>query len=149
MKEYYVAHEHFLSTSNAVVLVAFSLWEPLDKQVAQVRFWLTMIKSKQALKEPIRYTGSGAHRPFVVLVGSFADQQRPASLQKESSDVFAALLASSMQQPMDNGKSVLRMAVEEFGNDFVFPDTVYTLDCRLSQTREIRALRSRLGTLRA
>ncbi len=26
MKEYYVAHKHFLSTSNAVVLVAFSLW---------------------------------------------------------------------------------------------------------------------------
>ncbi len=85
----------------------------------------------------------------MVLVGSFADQQRPASLQEESGDVFAAPLASSMQQPLDNGKSVLRMAVEEFGNDFVFPDTVYTLDCQLSQTREIRALRSLLGTLRA
>ncbi len=60
------------------------------------------------------------HRPFVVLVGSFADQQRPASLQEESGHAFAPSLASSMQQPMDNGKSVLRMVVEEFGNDFVF-----------------------------
>ncbi len=148
MKEYYITHEHFLGTKNAIVLVAFSLREPLEKQVAQVRFWLAMIKSKQALKEPIRYAGRGECRPFVLLVGSFADQQRPASLLEESDDVFAAPLASSLQQPMDNGKTVLRMAVEEFGDDFIFPDTVYSLDCRLSQTKEIRALRNLLGTLR-
>ena len=149
MKEYYMAHEHFLDTNNAVVLVVFSLTEPIERQVAQVRFWLAMIKSKQAPSEVIRYAGRGLLRPFVILIGSFVDQQRPPGLQeRDSGDVFAAPLASSMEQPLDNGKAVLKTMVDEFGDDFVFPDTVYTLDCRLSQTREIRALRSLLSTLR-
>ena len=84
----------------------------------------------------------------MVLVGSFLDQQLPPSFQEQSSDVFAVPLASNIQQDPDNGMSVLRRMVEEFGDHFVFPDVVFTLDCRLSQTREMRSLRNLLGSLR-
>lgn len=149
LKEYYLAHEHFLSTSNSIILLIFSLRDKSEKQIAQVRFWLAMIKSRQTPSEVIRYAGQGTHKPFVVLVGSFADQQTPPSLQEQNEDIFAVPLASSVQQAPDNGKMVLKTMVEEFGNHFAFPDTVFTLDCRLSQSREIRALRNLLGTLRA
>ena len=148
MKEYYVAHEHFLGTNNSVVLLVFSLRETIEKQIAQLRFWLAMIKSKQAPSEVIKFAGQRLHKPSVVLVGSFADQQRLPVLEEENSDVFAVPLASSMQQAPDNGKTVLQTLAREFGDFFHFPEAVCTLDCRLSQTREIRVLRSLLGELR-
>lgn len=149
MKEYYMAHEHFLGTNNSVVLLVFSLREPVEKQIAQLRFWLAMIKSKQPPGEGIRFAGRRSHKPFAVLVGSFADQRRLPTLEEETSDVFAVPLASSMQRVPDNGRTVLQTLATEFGEFFHFPESVYTLDCRLSQTREIRALRSLLGDLRS
>jgi len=148
MKEYYVAHEHFLGNKKSIILIVFSLREPLHKQLAQVHFWLAMIKSRQAPNEVIRFAGQSIHKPFVVLVGSFLDQQLPLSFQEQSSDVFAVPLASNIQQDPDNGMSVLKRMVEEFEDHFVFPDVVFTLDCRLSQTREMRSLRNLLGSLR-
>ena len=149
MKEYYMAHEHFLGTNNSVVLLVFSLREPVEKQIAQLRFWLAMIKSKQPPGEGIRFAGRRSHKPFAVLVGSFADQRRLPTLEEETSDVFAVPLASSVQRVPDNGRTVLQTLATEFGEFFHFPESVYTLDCRLSQTREIRALRSLLGDLRS
>ena len=148
MKEYYPAHEFFFGARNSIILVVFSLREPLHKQLAQVHFWLAMIKSKQAPSEVIRYAGQNIHKPHVVLVGSFLDQQHPSSLQELTSDVPNGSPTSSVPQDPNNGMSVLRHVAEEFRDYFVFPDAVFTLDCRLSQTREIRSLRSLLGTIR-
>ena len=161
MKEYYTSHEHFLNTKNAIILLVFSLREPVKKQIAQVRFWLAMIKSKQSPSEKIRFAGENPHKPHVILVGSFVDEQLPttgaaaggSSQPDEPEDVFAVPFASSILEPAplvepDNGRTVLKVLVEEFGDQFVFLEKVYTLDCRLSQTREMKLLRQQLGELR-
>ena len=148
MKEYYPAHEFFLRARNSIILIVFSLREPLHKQLAQVRFWLAMIKSKQAPSEVIRYAGQNIHKSYVVLVGSFLDQDHPSTLQELTGDVPDDSPASSVPQDPNNGMSVLKHVADEFRDNFVFPDAVFTLDCHLSQTREMRSLRSLLGTIR-
>ena len=157
LKDYYVAHEHFLETRNTVIVVLFSLRDPLQKQIAQVRFWLSMIKAKQAPSPIIHFAGRKARKPPVLLVGSFADQQQLSLLfqrGRDSDDIFAAPLASSiLQQQSDqylssNSSAVLEAMVKDFGEHFVFEDCVHSLDCRLSHSKEIRSLKERLGVLR-
>ena len=182
MKEYYVTHEQFLKMRNSVAMVVFSLRDSLEKQLAQVRFWLAMIKSKQPPSEVIRFAGRNTNKPHVVLVGSFADQQHQqllvsqrqlptlgqASLRLSTGsggieeDIFAVPLASSVldqqkqesedernEPPPDNGRTVLRTMREEFGDYFEFHEDVFELDCRLSQTATMRALRQHLSVLRS
>ena len=127
MKDYYAAHENFLRLTNAVAMVVFSLRDSVEKQLAQVRFWLAMIKSKQPPDEVIRFAGENPDKPHVLLVGSFADQQHlhsaiqqqqrrqlptlgQASLRgvavgggEESEDVFAVPLASSILGQEEGG----------------------------------------------
>ena len=151
-KDYHVGHEHFLSASNAIFLVVFSLKDPIERQLAQVRHWLAMIRAKQNPGKFPRCLGKGASQPFVVLVGSFADQQQPVlepvPSETSNGEVFVVPSAASMMNPhIDNGKSVLEAMVVELGGSFVFPDMVYTLDCRLAQTNEMRILRSFLSHL--
>ena len=151
LKEYYVAHEHFLGERNSIVLVVFSLRDPLQRQLAQVRFWLAMIKSKQAPStDMVYFAGGNPRKPHLVLVGSFADQQLDSwsEVGHNSEDVFAVPLASSEEPALSNAETVLREMKEEFGECFAFPDEVFQLDCRLSQSREIRNLRLHLATLR-
>lgn len=178
MREYYVTHEQFLKMRNSIALVVFSLRDSLEKQLAQVRFWLAMIKSKQSLNEVIRFAGENPNKPHIILVGSFADQQHQqlllsqrqlptlgqASLQHSGGtegDIFAVPLASSVldqqkrdaeeernEPPPDNGRMVLRTMREEFGRHFEFHEQVFELDCRLSQTAAMRALRQYLNVLR-
>ena len=181
MKDYYVAHEHFLRMRNSVAMVMYSLRDSLEKQLAQVRFWLAMIKSKQPPSEAIRFAGANSHKPHVVLVGSFADQQREdllavqhhlptlgqASLRGAErageEDIFAVPLASnvldqqrrerdggrsSRESLLNGGRNVLKAMKEEFGDYFEFDDRVFELDCRLSQTAAVKALRRHLGRLR-
>ena len=118
MREYYVTHEQFLMMRNSIALVVFSLRDSLEKQLAQVRFWLAMIKSRQPpANEVIRFASENPSKPHIVLVGSFADQQHQqlllsqrqlptlgqASLRLTASgpggaekDMFAVPLASSV-----------------------------------------------------
>jgi death-associated protein kinase len=146
MKEFFVSHERFLGSTNSIFLLVMSLRDPVTKQLAQMRFWLAMIKAKSTPSEIICHS---VNRPFVILVGSFADQQLPTGHGDlhSSEDVFAVPLASSIQQPLDNGRSVLETLSKEFGDFFDFSDTVYTMDCRLSQSHEMRSLRTLLASL--
>ena len=146
MKEFFVSHERFLGSTNSIFLLVMSLRDPVTKQLAQMRFWLAMIKAKSTPSEIICHS---VNRPFVILVGSFADQQLPTGHGDlhSSEDVFAVPLASSIQQPLDNGRSVLETLSKEFGDFFDFSDTVYTMDCRLSQSQEMRSLRTLLASL--
>ena len=157
LKDYYVAHEHFLETRNTIILILFSLRDPFQKQIAQVRFWLAMIKAKQKPSSVIHFAGRKARKSPVLLVGSFADQQQLSLLfqrGRDSNDIFAAPLASSiLQQQSDqhhpsNSSAVLEAMVKDFGEHFVFEDHVHSLDCRLSYSREIRVLKERLGAMR-
>ena len=147
LKDYYVAHENFLGSTNGIILMVFSLRDPVTKQLAQVRFWLAMIKSKHAPNEAIHHTAKVTNRPFVILVGSFSDQQLPTTPELQSSDIFAVPLASTTQVSPDSGRSVLETVSKEFGDYFDFSDMVYTMDCRLSQSHEMRSLRTLLGSL--
>ena len=147
MKEFYVSHENFVSDSNSVFLLVLSLRDPVIKQLAQMRFWLAMIKAKFC---PHQVSSRTMHRPFVILVASFVDQQRPTNhIDLHSNDIFAVPLASSIQQPLDNGKSILETISKEFGDFFDFSNTVYAMDCRLSQSLEMRSLRMLLGSIHA
>lgn len=151
-RDYHVGHEHFLSASNAIFLVVFSLKDPIERQLAQVRHWLAMIRAKQNPGKFPRYLGKGASQPFMVLVGSYADQQQPVlepvPSETSNGEVFVVPSAASMMNPrIDNGRSVLEAMMAEFGGSFVFPNMVYTLDCRLAQTNEMRILRSCLSHL--
>ena len=179
MREYCVTHEQFLKIRNSIALVVFSLRDSLEKQLAQVRFWLAMIKSRQPLSEVIQFAGGNPNKPHVILVGSFADQQHQqlllsqrqlpslgqASLRRTGGaeeDIFAVPLASSVldqqkrgtdeeernEPPPDNARIVLRTIREEFGHHFEFHEHVFELDCRLSQTAVMKALRHHLNVLR-
>lgn len=147
MKEFYISHEHFLVGTNSIFILVLSLREPVSKQLAQMRFWLAMIKAKCTPTKVLHHSSKSLHRPFVILVGSFADQQQPANIALQSSDIFAVPLFSSIQQPLDNGRSVLETLSKEFGDFFDFSNTVFTMDCRLSQSYEMRSLRTLLAAL--
>ena len=145
MREFYIAHEKFLSESNSVFLLVMSLRDSVVKQLAQMRFWLAMIKARMRSGE----IGARAVscRPLVVLVGSFADQQNHSHEDSNSEDVFAVPLPSRAGCPPDNGQSILEKLSQEFGDFFDFSNTVFAVDCRLSQSAEMRSLRSLLGSL--
>ena len=150
LKEFYVAHENFLGGSNSVFLLMCSLRDSVGKQLAQMRFWLAMIKARTRPGEIA--TRPVARRPFVVLVGSFADQENPmqgrGSLNDDDEDdVFAVPHPPSAGCPLDNGRSVLEKLSQEFGDSFDFSNTVFAVDCRLSQSAEMRSLRSLLKSL--
>lgn len=151
-QDYHVGHEHFLAANNAIFLVVFSLKDPIERQIAQVQHWLAMIRAKQNPGKFPRYLGKGVSHPFVVLVGSYADQQQPllepVPSETSNGEAFAVPSAASVMNPrIDNGRSVLEAMAAEFGGSFVFPNMVYTLDCRLAQTNEMRLLRSCLAHL--
>lgn len=156
LKSYYSLHEEFLSMTNSLVLLVFKLSDPLEQQVAQLRFWLALIKAKQAQTDTVRFGGACEHKPSVVLVGSFANlpttdlrvENEPEDIYGEATDdhpVTSNLNNSSERGP---GAQVLKAIKTEFGSYFSFSDCVYQLDCRLSQTSEMKALRQHLGALR-
>ena len=154
MREFYISHESFLGGSNCVFVLVLSLRDPVGKQLAQMRFWLSMIKAKCRQREIS--TRSSTRRPFVVLVGSFPDQQQQQQQQQQpveghshlrTSDVFAVPLPSTVQRALDSGRSVLEKLSKEFGDFFDFSNTVFAMDCRLSQSPGMRGLRTLLGSL--
>jgi len=132
LKDYYLIHEMFINTRNSIFIVVFSLRDPVKKQIAQVRYWLSVIKAK--------LTFSVENKPHVVLVASFADYTQQAV---EEDDVFVSNGGSQF-----DGSQVLNFAIQQFGEYFLFQDMVHTLDCRLSQSTEMRVLRSTLASLR-
>ena len=151
LREYCTVHETFLDCTNAIAVVVFSLRAPLQVQLSQVHFWLSVLRCSQRRAEGTGYAGSSGRRPHVVLVGSFADQERYPEFQMESSEAFVASQLSSKvdSSPTTNsGDAVMQMAVDVFGETFRFPEVVCVMDVRVPQSRGMKALRSLLGTLR-
>jgi len=141
LKDYYLIHEKFLSAKNSIYVIVFSLRDPVKKQITRVKFWLSVIKAKLQLNDVTM-------KPHIVLVASFADSplQSVGSLSSLSSDEDDDMFTTS---PVSGGASaVLMFAIQQFGHYFSFQDIVHSLDCRLSQTSEMRVLRTTLALLR-
>lgn len=136
LKDYYLIHEKFMNARNSIFIIVFSLRDPIKSQIAQVKFWLSSIKAKLTVSISVET------KPHVVLVASFADYSQGVEMLEEG-DAFAINGDSR-----NNGNKVLKFAVEQFGQYFEFQDVVHRLDCRLSQSTEMRVLRSTLGSLR-
>lgn len=144
MQEYYTLHEEFLRVTNSIILLVFSLCDSLEKQLAQLHFWLAMIKSKLSHTKDIQFAGEQEHKPDIVLVGSFVDQL----LATSSPLLLAEGQSASMSPSARAGTQVLAAIKEEFKDYFSFYGHVFQLDCRLSQSTEIKALRHSLADLR-
>ena len=158
-KEYYPAHEYFLSSRNTIYVIVYSRLDAHSDQLAQVRFWLAMIKAKHRPQQFIHYSGQRGQKPFVVLVQSFADDPPNfACRNPNEDDPFAAtspiydhahyLSHSHTNHTRYGGGKLLDQIVDEFGNHFMFTDKIFSLDCRHPRSEEIKALRSLLATLR-
>lgn len=158
-KDFYITHEYFLGARNSLFLVVFSLRDPLLKQIAQVRFWLAMLKAKQASCKVIHFAGCRVRKPHVLLIGSFADQQQISLMcgtdTSNTEDIFSTPLETSdisqlsAERPLSsNSATVLQTMVQDFREHFLFEDRVYELDCRTCQAKEFRLLKERLKTLR-
>lgn len=153
-KDYYPAHECFLGCDNSIYILVFNGLHSQQKQLAQLRFWLAFIKSKHGPNEPIHYAGRSTGRPYVLLVASYADHLSShldlSSLDEVSKHSPTILTNSCLSQSSSFSKSkeVLHQLVAEFGHFFAIPDTVFAVDCRSCRNKEMKALRSLLGTLR-
>lgn len=142
LKDYYLIHERFMNARNSIFLVVFSLRDPFQKQIAQIRFWLSIIKAK------LTFSISVETKPHVVLVASFADYSQLQGVEMlEEGDVFIANGGNGRISQFNSNK-VLNFAIQHFGQYFLFEDVVHRLDCRLSQSTEMRILRSTLASLR-
>lgn len=139
LKDYYLIHERFMNARNSIFIVIFSLRDPIEKQIAQVKFWLSVIKAKLTL--------SVETKPHVVLVASFADYLRQSVEVLEEGGLLATNGGNGRINQHD-GSKVLSFAIQQFGQYFLFQDMVHRLDCRLSQSTEMRLLRSTLASLR-
>ena len=98
-KEYYPAHEFFLDCNNGIYLIVYNSTDPFDTQLAQVRFWLSMIKSKHRPNAFIHFAGHYGQKPYVVLVSSFSDVSLP---QPPSNQMTNSLSDGSGFEDMDD-----------------------------------------------
>ena len=136
LEDYYLVHEKFINAKNSIFMIVFSLRDQIKKQIAQVKFWLSFIKAKLTLNISVEA------KPHVVLVASFADYSQGVEMLEEGD------ISITSGDNTNDGSKVLKFAVEQFGRFFLFQDMTHRLDCRLSQSTEMRVLRSTLASLR-
>lgn len=151
LKSYYILHEEFLRATNAIVLLVFKVNDPFGQQLAQLRFWLSLLKAKQQQSRRIRFAGDIENKPRVVVVGSFTNL--PYMSPESESGVLTIPLPTTT--PTDHTpeprqiQEVFDTVRKEFKDYFAFSEQLFRLDCRLSQTNEMKALRMHLGALRS
>ena len=147
LKSYYILHEEFLRLRNALILLVFKVNDPVDQQLSELRFWLGLVKAKQPPSLDIRFAGERKNKPYVVLVSSFANL--PTVLPDELTVPARTPMRGNAPPPDPNKMAeVLATIKEEFMSYFTFSDQMFQLDCRLSQSPEMKALRLHLGVLR-
>ncbi|KAI6655588.1 Death-associated protein kinase 1-like isoform X2 [Oopsacas minuta] len=73
-KEFYPAHVNFFTSSNTIYLLAYRLPDPLEELVIQLRYYLSLIKSKLSLDHVLLRGGDAINKPWVLLVGTHLDQ---------------------------------------------------------------------------
>lgn len=151
LKSYYILHEEFLSMTNALLVLVFKVNDPVEQQLAQLRFWLALLKAKQRQTRKIRFAGEQAHKPHVVLIGSFttvpyvSPDGEPDALTIPLDD---AGTRGGHTRDRCQAQEVFDTIRRDFKDHFTFSGQPFLLDCRLSQTNEIKALRLHLGALR-
>jgi len=160
MKSSYPLHEEFLRDETAILLLVFSRRDPLEKQLAHLRFWLAMVRAKLPQDDQIWFAGQRKVKPRVILVASFADLRSPnltsADVVKEDEPEDLLAVAVSAQpgatktrlSVSDQKELILSELRQEFEGSFHFSDVVFSLDCRLSQSSEMKELRSHLAAVR-
>jgi hypothetical protein len=150
LKSYYIIHEEFLHTKNAVIMLVFKVNDSSEQQLAQLRFWLSLIKAKQDQSGTIRFAGELDFKPHVVLVGSFSNL--PYMSPEGGNGTLTVPLPTSTHgrhgPDLRKVHEVVNTVRKEFKDYFEFSQ-LFQLDCRLSQTNEIKALRNHLGVLRS
>ena len=156
MKSFYPLHEEFLRDEAAILLLVFSRRDPLEKQLAHLRFWLAMIKAKLPQDDQIWFAGQRKVKPRVILVASFADLRSPDLASTDKDEGEEDLVSVSPQPTVDKARLsissqdelILSELQQEFGDGFDFSGVVFSLDCRLSQSSEMKELRSHLAAVR-
>lgn len=152
VKNYYLLHEEFLRVTNSVILLVVKACEPVEDQVTQLRFWLSLIKAKRLHSERVWFAGGYETKPNVAIVSSFASV--PDEIDSEQHDRRTSLSPSAASHHHDcfidptEKEQVLETVRKEFSNYFTFSERIFQLDCRLSQSNEIKALRQHLGAVR-
>ena len=73
-KEFYPAHVNFFTSSNTIYLLAYRLPDPLEEQIGQLRYYLSLIKSKLSVDHVVLRGGNAINKPWVLLVGTHLDQ---------------------------------------------------------------------------
>ena len=90
---------------------------------------------------PLRHSGPGGVEEDIFAVPSESSILGQQDREREEGE--------GKEPPPDNAKTVLRTMREEFGRHFEFHEHVFELDCRLSQTAAMKALRQYLNVLRS
>lgn len=150
LESYYIIHEEFLCTTNALVLLVFKVNDSSEQQLAQLRFWLALFKAKQQQSDRIRFAGEIENRPHVVIVGSCTNLPYVSPEGDRNTITIPSQTSTSSTPPSDSSRvqAVFDTIKKEYGDFFTFSDHLFLLDCRLSQTSDIKGLRMHLGTLR-
>ena len=73
-KEFYPAHVNFFTSSNTIYLLVYRLPDPLEEQLSQLRYNLSLIKSKLCVDHVLLRGGNAINKPLVLLVGTHLDQ---------------------------------------------------------------------------
>ena len=73
-KEFYPAHVNFFTSSNTIYLLVYRLPDPMDEQLSQLRYNLSLIKSKLSVDHVLLRGGDAINKPLVLLVGTHLDQ---------------------------------------------------------------------------
>lgn len=132
---YFGLYDHFIGNVNCIHTLLFSLDQPLDEQLRQVRFWLSFLKTRIAPVEPLGDKGKSKKPAKVLLVASHADL------------VVCTKNVAGENQSKD-ANSVLKAALDEFGDTFDLHPRVFVMDTNSSNSYDMKALKQAIGDLK-
>ncbi|KAG8175434.1 hypothetical protein JTE90_019132 [Oedothorax gibbosus] len=115
---YHSLYDHFIGNTNCLHLVLFSLADPYDLQLMQVRYWLRFLQERIPVQEPLGFGGTSSAKPCVALVATHA-----------SSAVSCA-------------SRVLREAQIEFAARFQLHGEVFVLDASEAGSPGLKAVKA-------
>ncbi|XP_033750474.1 death-associated protein kinase 1-like isoform X3 [Pecten maximus] len=132
---YYMLYDHFLGDSNCIHIIVFSLTDTYDEQIAQVHFWLGVLKSRVPPHVPIGHCGRLPNTPKVILVATHADK---VGCHKNARGEYVCPTASR----------VLAKAQLKFASDINFVERVFVMDANVAMSNDVKALKQQIGDMR-
>lgn len=133
---YYMLYDHFLGDINCVHLIAFSLMDALDEQLAQVIFWLNFVKSRIPLQPPLGQYGKPVVPLKMILIATHADQ---ANYPRNNRGEFVCREA----------QVILTKAQALFGNDMEIVDRIFVVDTQVAGSSDMKALKKQIADMKA